>query len=513
MKNLVFLLWIFLSIAICKSLIKVNNAEAQNINSAQSSNKKVVSPDDVLAYIDNNARDFLEDSRMTSVSIGIYLGGETYIRHYGELDRSKGNTPTNKTIYEIASVTKTMTGMLVAQAVLDEKLSLTSDIRDFLDGDYSNLTYDNQPIQIKHLLTHTSRLPGNIPGVTELYNNKKERTMLEVEELYKKHSKEKLLEELKTVELDKLPGTAYTYSNIAPELLAHILENIYKKPFEQLLKEMVFDKAGMSNTCIHLTEKNLQYFTPGYNGKDLKMDLFQEAHWGAAGGVKTTLPDLVNYMKLQLNENDPLVAESHRKIMKGGRTNWRSYFWSIVNIGEGDFYSHNGYGPGTQNLFRVYPQFDMGISVVTNASFDGLPGIIRETVLNLVDDLKPIGKKSIRRAIEKKCLADVDEGIAFYHQLKKENPALYKFESEEELNDMGYILLADDKVESAIKIFQLLVAEFPNASNPRDSLGEAYYINKQYDLSLKSYQKALELEPDYPNAKGARKVIEEIMEK
>ena len=51
------------------------------------------------------------------------------------------------------------------------------------------------------------------------------------------------------------------------------------------------------------------------------------------------------------------------------------------------------------------------------------------------------------------------------------------------------------------------MAEFPEEGNPYDSLGEAYFINEQYDLSLKNYEKAFELNPENTNAKN---MIEDI---
>jgi len=68
------------------------------------------------------------------------------------------------------------------------------------------------------------------------------------------------------------------------------------------------------------------------------------------------------------------------------------------------------------------------------------------------------------------------------------------------LNNLGYALLAKDKVVEAIKIFSLLVSEFPESSNVFDSLGEAYFLNKEYKLALKNYKTSLKLNPNNTNA-------------
>ncbi len=512
MRNLILLLLFAFVFVGFKNTTNVKNMESESEVSTPIL-QEIMDPAFVWETMDAQAEEFLKDSRMTSVSIGIYKDGKEYIRHYGELDRGKGNAPTDETLYEIASVSKTMTGTLVAQAVLDGKLSLEDDIRDYLKEDFPNLEYKGQPIQIQHMLTHTSRLPGNIPGISEIYDNKSDSSMLFAEHIYRKHSKEKLFAELHETELDTFPGTAYTYSNIAPEIIAHILENIYEKRFDILMKEMLFDKAGMPHSCLDLTDANKDDLAIGYNGKDLAMLPFSNIHWGAGGRVKSTMPDMLNYIKFHLDEENPLVKEAHRKIMKGTLNYWRAYYMSVINNGEGDFYSHNGYASGTQNLWRVYPAYNMGVSVITNASFDGLPRIIRNTVIDLVDELKPIGKKSLERAVIDVMMEDVDKGVAYYYELKKTAPEKYNFDSAEELNNVGYELLANGKTKEAIKVFQLLVAEFPEESNPYDSLGEGYYENGQYELSIKNYRKSVELNPGNDYGKEMIKKIEKIMEK
>ena len=104
---------------------------------------------------------------------------------------------------------------------------------------------------------------------------------------------------------------------------------------------------------------------------------------------------------------------------------------------------------------------------------------------------------SIDLALRKKHYEDVEQAIQYYHHLKENAPDKYQFNNEWELNKFAYALLADQRYEDAIKVLQLLIAEFPDRPNPRDSLGEAYYLNGQYQLSIQSYEKALKIDPTY----------------
>ena len=111
-------------------------------------------------------------------------------------------------------------------------------------------------------------------------------------------------------------------------------------------------------------------------------------------------------------------------------------------------------------------------------------------------------KLSIAEAISVLPNATIKETIDYYHKLKKEQPRTYNFDDEAELNRLGYQYLNNGKIKEAIEIFKLLVSEFPNSSNPYDSLAEAYNTDGNTDLAIKNYEKSLELNPKNINAEA-----------
>jgi CubicO group peptidase (beta-lactamase class C family) len=449
----------------------------------------------VQTSMDANAQSILSDPTVTSVSIGILMDSVAYTSHYGELDAGKGNPPNDETIYEIASVTKTMTGTLVAQAVVDGKLNLDDDIRKYLKDDYPNFQYNNKAITIKHLVTHTSRLPANATGVSELLKKRDDNTFQKVNKLMKSYNKELFFKQMKNAVLDTVPGVIEEYNNLAPNLIAHILENVYQKSFDELLNEFIFEKSGMTSTKVRLSETEKTRLANGYNGKGQVMPDTPTPLWGAEGGMKSTTADLIKYMRLQLDSTNTTIAESHRPNFYVNPNFSLGYYWLVKKNSEGIYYSHHGGAMGTQNWFFVFPAQNIGVSVITNSSSEVTGQLLYNTVMGIVNDLKPNGKKSIEIEITPKTMQNVDEGIALYHQLKKDNFDTYNFENQNELNNVGYALLAKNKVKDAIKIFALLVSEFPKFPNPYDSLGEAYFINKEYELAIKNYKISLELNP------------------
>jgi len=453
----------------------------------------------IFAAMDAQAELFLKASKANSFSVEIVKNGKTYTRHYGEIDKGKGNKATDSTLFEVASITKLFTGTLMAKAVLDGKISLDDDIRKYITGSYPNLQFNGTPVTIKDLVSLKSGFNKDLPDRSELFKNRNDSLAFKVEKLEKAYTKEQFFEDLKAIKVETKPGTVYNYNNGTVQLAAHILENVYGKSYETLLKENMLIPLKLNHTKLHISQN--EFIANGYDGKGVLMPFLPYSLWGSQGYLKSTLTDLTTFLKFELDQKNPLVQESQRDLLNN-KNYWNAYFWDEITV------NHNGRNArkhggafGTQNLFWVFPDYNIGISVITNQGGENTYGQLYDAVQNLVDDLKPFGQKLIGREIEKKSFENIDSGIAYYKELKKNKPDAYNFSDESELNKLGYQLMRSGRVVSAIKLFQLYVSESPNSANPYDSLAEAYFNNKEYALSKKNYQKSLELNPDNGNAK------------
>lgn len=316
--------------------------------------------------ITKNALLLLEDKRFHSVSIAVLKDGESIVRHFGELSIGKGDKPNDSTLYELASVTKTFTGYVAAKAVLDKKIDLNDDIRKYLNEPYPNLEYKGEPIKIKDLLTHTSGFP-NFP--------------------LKSENKEAFFEGLKLIKIETKPGEVYSYSNTAPELTAYILEKVYQKSFEELVSDFVLKPNEMNQTKFTLKDSDKANLVKGYNDKNELMPNFSRTLWGGISGLHSTTTDLIKYMKLQLDESNLVVNESHKRLYKEGNDFWEGYHWYILENDSKLIYRHHGGIYGMQNWFVIYPKQNMGISILTNTSFDGTGYILEEVVDKLFEDI------------------------------------------------------------------------------------------------------------------------------
>jgi CubicO group peptidase (beta-lactamase class C family) len=454
----------------------------------------------VRELLEKNATWLLSHKEIHSTSIGIYKDGMSYTAHFGELDKGKGNTPNNDTLYEIASISKSFTGTLLAKAVLDGKLNLDDDVRKYLNEEFPNLEFNGVPLTIRHLATHTSGLPREFPDSSELWENPDENLPFKLEELAKDYNKTKFFADLHKVKITIKPGSEYAYSNAGPNLIAHILENVYKEDFERLLQENIFKKAGMTSTKLHLDKKETKRLANGYNEKGVLMPHYFNPLWGADGGYKSTLPDLMKYLEFQFSEENPVLMKGYEKL-DGNDNSYQSYNWRINKLGDGSRrISAHGGAYGTQTWIAYYPKLKTGIVVITNESD-------QKTADKLIS-LLPWNSIYIDM-LNKINAANVGEGIAFYENAKKNRQKDYDFSGiESQLNRMAYYLMRSDRIDEAIEIFNLNVSEFPKSANAYDSLAEAYFNKGNKKLSLLNYKKSLELDPKNDNAKAMIDKIE-----
>ncbi|HBS63940.1 MAG TPA: serine hydrolase [Stenotrophomonas sp.] len=344
---------------------------------------------DLGADIDEVAARLIEQPLLHSTSIAVVYRGKAFIRHRGDMEAGKPGPPTDATLYEIGSLSKTLAGTLMANAVLEGKVRLDDDIRMYLDDAYPNLAYKGDPIRIRHLLSHTSGLPNMLPAEanTVLADFTDQRTPGELNAIYAHYGKADFFRDLHGARIPRMPGKQYAYSSTGTELAAHVLETVYKTDYESLLRGYLAESAGMTDVRIRLSDEEARRLAIGYHSDNpVPTTPMPQLPWGASGNAKVTVPEMVKYLRFQLSGGS-VVTESRRALVEFDPGFSIGYFWNIVSGDrlKGTYFAHHGGVPRSQCYVYILPKYDLGIFVITNQSGDQTARAMEAAITTLVE--------------------------------------------------------------------------------------------------------------------------------
>jgi CubicO group peptidase (beta-lactamase class C family) len=321
--------------------------------------------------------DFIKGKEYAALSIGVYNNGKITYYNYGSVKTGSKNKPDSNTVYEIGSITKSFVSLILANAIIEKKISLEDDIRKYLDGNYKNLEFDGKPIKIAHLANTTSGIPNWLPATpNEIVNASPDSTAFLRNRIYGKYTEKDFFDALHTVTLDTIPGFKTRHSNAAAQLLTFILEKVYNSPIEKLVADYITIPNKMVNTSFLASKNNIDKLILGYDGKGNKMPYFTTGILKGAGGINSTTSDLVNFIKLQLDYKNKAVALSQSESFNAGQytigLNWLKYKY---DNGNHQVWTDGG-TYGFASYLVLYPEINSGIVILTNVSDDEVPGKI-----------------------------------------------------------------------------------------------------------------------------------------
>ena len=450
------------------------------------------------------------DEVMTIANKYRLFNGSVLVAEHGKVIYKKGlglanmewEIPnTTETKFRLASVTKQFTAMAVLQLVAQGKIKLDGKISDYLP-DYRKDT--GEKITIHQLLNHTSGIPSytGFPGFFQDVS----RNPFKVDDFVKKYASK---------DLEFEPGSKFSYNNSGYFLLGAIIEKVTGKPYEQVLKENIFEPLGMKNTGYDHFDTLIQKRATGYQkaGGD---DRYVNAPYldmsipYAAGSLYSTVEDL--YLWDQALYGDSLLSAELKELMFKPNLENYAYGWTIRKASFDDkipVIAHNGGINGFSTTIVRFPADKNLIVLLDNTASGGNIDRLSLAITQILYD-RPydLPKMSIVSPLAKVITEKgITAGIAEYRDLKTKQSASYDF-SEPELNRLGYQLLQRGKRDEAIEIFKLNVEAYPKAFNTYDSLGEAYMVAGNKELAIVNYKKSLELNPKNTSAIDALKTLE-----
>jgi serine-type D-Ala-D-Ala carboxypeptidase/endopeptidase len=191
------------------------------------------------------------------------------------------------TIFNIDSITKTFTTLVLADMVKQGIVNLNDPIEKYLPSNVKVPQYNGTKITLEDLATHTSGLPF-LPSNIWLNNT--------VGNINPNYNSTQLYQGLSNTTLLSEPGTKFLYSDFGMGLLGHILSVKAGVPYEHLVKDRILDVLGMNDTKINLSENDIKRFTVGHvDGSEIETPKIPDVIAGA-GPFRSTANDLLKYL-------------------------------------------------------------------------------------------------------------------------------------------------------------------------------------------------------------------------
>jgi CubicO group peptidase (beta-lactamase class C family) len=265
---------------------------------------------DKLAQIRARMQAFVDDHEIAgAVTIVGHKDGIVNCEAVGSLSLESQRSMPKDALFRIASMTKPITAIGIMILADERKLSIEDPVEKHLpefrgqmlvtarSGDTVTLKKPPRPITVRDLLTHTSGLPSRMPdGLADLYI-KRNHTLAEGVMAFSQRP------------LDFEPGTKWAYCNPGIDTLGRIIEVVSGQPYEDVLRNRIFEPLGMTDTTFYPSGEQLERASPIYAKKDGKLvpaanpgiDYPANARYPfPAGGLFSTGADLAKLYQMML---------------------------------------------------------------------------------------------------------------------------------------------------------------------------------------------------------------------
>jgi len=462
--------------------------------------------------LDQKIPQLLNDFIVPGTAIAIIENGEIILQKgYGYSNIDKGIEVTNTTGFNIGSISKTVAAWGVMKLVQEGKIELDAPAEKYLTRWHlPESEFESDKVTIRRLLSHTAGLslhgyPGwspkdDLPTIEESLDGKNNGPG--------------------RVEIIMEPGTKWKYSGGGFSMLQLIIEEVTGQKFEDYMQTEILNPLGMTNSSYTIDEKILNATSLEHNGFGEVID-FELFTAQAAAGLHTTINDFTKFAQASLyantnNQQQILSASYLQQMMEpapasDGRYGLGYQIDSIRGTSV-TLAGHGGANSGWHAFLRVNPVTNDGFIMITNGGAghnvyrqiycDWIYWKTGESMGNRCNIVPSIANK-LKSIVDSEGIANIESQ---YVALKKNEADKYNF-SENQLNQLGYYYLGNNKVDFAMAIFKINVAAFPASSNVYDSYGEALLKHGDKEKAIENYLKSVELNPAN---EGGIKVLKDL---
>ena len=299
-------------------------------------------------------------------SVGIVVGvidstGRRVIA-YGKTAKD-GKPVDADTVFEIGSVTKVFTSLLLADMVQRGEVTLTDPVSKYLPADVKMPERGGKKITLIDLATHTSglpRLPSNFHPKDPANP-------------YADYTAAQLYKFLATVELTRDIGSTYEYSNLGGGLLGHVLARRAGTDYETLVRTRIVEPLAMKSTAITLSDAMKNRLAIGHDAALQPVSNWDIGTLAGAYALRSTVNDLLIFAAANIGLEKSALASSMTAMLATRRPTGTpgldiALGWHISTRNGREIVWHNGGTGGYRTWIGFDPKSRTGVVVLSNTS-------------------------------------------------------------------------------------------------------------------------------------------------
>ncbi|GAA1165657.1 serine hydrolase domain-containing protein [Streptomyces hebeiensis] len=320
-------------------------------------------------FVEARAREFA----VPGVAVGVLLDDQEIYASHGVTSLDSPLPVDEKTLFHLASVSKTFTATALMRLVAEGKVDLHAPVRRYVPE--LKLADERAAAQITvlNLLNHTAGLDWNL-----------------IDDGTGDRSLAGLMAKLLDLPLIAPPGARASYSQAGYNLAGRIIEKVTGLPFEQAMASLVLEPVGLSDTVYGLAEVMVRTFAVGYNRSE-NGELQPARPWGAfkegaradnpGGGLASSVSDLLRWARFQLGDGGDVMPASSLRRMREQTVELRAsslgdglgICWFLNGLDGVHRIGHGGSGNGQFAELLIVPERNFAVVSLANAGPDGYP--------------------------------------------------------------------------------------------------------------------------------------------
>lgn len=309
-------------------------------------------------------RYLVEDGETPGIVLGILEpDGATRILHHG--DGGEGALPLGpRSVFELGSITKAFTGILLADMVDRGEVSLSDPVSRYLPDHVTVPSRNGREITLLDLATHHSSLPRMPDNMDR-----------DDDDPYPEYTIEDLYAFLSGHELRRDIGSEFEYSNIGAALLGHALGRAGGASYEELLRERILDPLGMDMTTTIVDGETKRWMTRGRDDEGRTAVYRNWPNLPAMGAIRSNAEDMLKFVKANVGPPETrlerVMREAHVPRGRVGEGLDVGLHWQVRRLGDRTIVMHGGGTQGFSTRIAFDPDAGVGMVLLTNtAEFD-----------------------------------------------------------------------------------------------------------------------------------------------